>query len=271
MRFFNTEGPIRPDDHYGLPPLSRWDLDEVLALLDRKKYFVLHAPRQTGKTTCLLALMEYLNRGGRYRTLYANIEGAQTAREDVDQGMATICSVLGRSARLYLKDPRLAEWYRDGGAAVPAGDRLVQALEFWAAADPRPAVLLLDEVDALVGDTLVSLLRQLRAGYNQRPGAFPQAVILCGVRDLRDYRIHARSEPSPITGGSAFNIKAESLRLVEPEWHAEPGAPAGGLSRLLASARPAAPGQRPLPRDRPAPGADGLPASCRQRRRDTGA
>ena len=213
MRFFNTEGPVRPDDHYGLPPLSRWDLDGVLALLDRKKYFVLHAPRQTGKTTCLLALMEYLNRIGRYRTLYANIEGAQTAREDVDQGMATICSVLGRSARLYLKDPRLAEWYRDGGAAVPAGDRLAQALEFWAAAEPRPAVLLLDEVDALVGDTLVSLLRQLRAGYNQRPGAFPQAVILCGVRDLRDYRIHARSEPSPITSGSAFNIKAESLRL----------------------------------------------------------
>ncbi len=174
---------------------------------------MLHAPRQTGKTTCLLALMEYLNRGGRYRTLYANIEGAQTAREDVDQGMATICSVFGRSARIYRKDPRLADWYQDGGAAVPAGDRLAQLLEFWAAADPRPAVLLLDEVDALVEDTLVSLLRQLRAGYSQRPGAFPQAVILCGVRGLRDYRIHARSEPSPITGGSAFNIKAKSLRL----------------------------------------------------------
>ncbi|HYN77111.1 MAG TPA: ATP-binding protein [Lamprocystis sp. (in: g-proteobacteria)] len=213
MRFFNTEGPIRPDDHYSVPPLSRWDLAEVLTLLDQKKYFVLHAPRQTGKTTCLLTLMEHLNRAGRYRTLYANIEGAQTAREDVDQGMATICSVLGRSARLYLKDPRLADWYRDGGAAVPAGDRLAQLLEFWAAADPRPAVLLLDEVDALVGDTLVSVLRQLRAGYSQRPGAFPQSVILCGVRDLRDYRIHARSEPSPITGGSAFNIKAKSLRL----------------------------------------------------------
>ncbi|HYN77977.1 MAG TPA: hypothetical protein VES73_09305 [Lamprocystis sp. (in: g-proteobacteria)] len=68
-------------------------------------------------------------------------------------------------------------------------------------------------MDALVGDTLVSVWRQLRAGYSQRPGAFPQSVILCGVRDLRDYRIHARSEPSPITGGSAFNIKAKSMRL----------------------------------------------------------
>ncbi|WP_295392960.1 AAA-like domain-containing protein [uncultured Thiodictyon sp.] len=213
MRFFNTEGPVRPQDHYCLPPLQRWDLDEVLRLIEQKKYFLLHAPRQTGKTTCLLALMELLNSAGQYRTLYANIEGAQSARENVDDGMATICSVLGRSARLYLGDGRLADWYRDGGAAVPAGDRLAQLLEFWAAADPRPAVLLLDEVDALVGDTLISVLRQLRAGYTQRPTAFPQTVILCRVRDLRDYRIHARSESSPITGGSAFNIKAKSLRL----------------------------------------------------------
>ncbi|MBK1647014.1 hypothetical protein CKO25_20870, partial [Thiocapsa imhoffii] len=76
-----------------------------------------------------------------------------------------------------------------------------------------PLVLLLDEVDALIGDTLLSLLRQLRASYPQRPTAFPQTVILCGVRDLRDYRIHASSEREVITGGSAFNIKAESLRL----------------------------------------------------------
>lgn len=30
MRFFTTEGPVRPDDHYNLPPLSRWDLDEIV-------------------------------------------------------------------------------------------------------------------------------------------------------------------------------------------------------------------------------------------------
>ena len=77
----------------------------------------------------------------------------------------------------------------------------------------KPLVLLLDEVDALVGDTLISLLRQLRAGYPKRPGQFPQTVILCGVRDLQDYRIQSSNEKTVITGGSAFNIKAKSLRL----------------------------------------------------------
>jgi hypothetical protein len=58
MRYFNTAGPVRPDDHYYLPPLERFVLDEILLLIQQKKYFVLHAPRQTGKTSALLALME---------------------------------------------------------------------------------------------------------------------------------------------------------------------------------------------------------------------
>ena len=71
MRFFNTEGPVRPDDHYCIPPLERIDLDAVLGLVRDKKYFVLHAPRQTGKTSALLALRDLLNRGGDYRCVYA--------------------------------------------------------------------------------------------------------------------------------------------------------------------------------------------------------
>ena len=61
MRFFNTAGPVNPTDHYCLPPLQRFNLDEIRSLIQQKKYFILHAPRQTGKTSALLALMEYLN------------------------------------------------------------------------------------------------------------------------------------------------------------------------------------------------------------------
>jgi hypothetical protein len=93
-----------------------------------------------------------------------------------------------------------------------ADDWLRSLLETWARSASRPLVLLFEEVDALVGDTLISLLRQIRAGYAQRPAAFPQAVVLCGVRDVRDYRIHT-AHHEIITGGSAFNIKAKSLRL----------------------------------------------------------
>ena len=71
-------------------------------------------------------------------------------------------------------------------------------------ADPRPLVLLIDEIDTLIGDSLISVLRQLRAGNDLRPGSFPQSVVLCGVRDVRDYRIRSGSGNTAVTGGSAL-------------------------------------------------------------------
>nr|VFK01291.1 MAG: hypothetical protein BECKLFY1418A_GA0070994_11412 [Candidatus Kentron sp. LFY] len=56
MKSFSTAGPIKPNKHYNIPPLSRWDVDEIYSLIEDERYFVLHAPRQTGKTSCLLAL-----------------------------------------------------------------------------------------------------------------------------------------------------------------------------------------------------------------------
>ena len=216
MRDFNTAGPVRPDWHYCLPPLERFRLSEILALIGRGRYFVLHAPRQTGKTSSLLALRDLLNSGaaGDYRCVYVNVETAQTAREDVDQAVRTILQSLAYEAEVTLGEDSAAELVsRSLDAATSPHLALRGFLTRWAAADSRPLVLLIDEIDALVGDSLVSVLRQLRAGYVDRPERFPQSVVLCGIRDVRDYRIHASSEKEVITGGSAFNIKAKSLRL----------------------------------------------------------
>lgn len=213
MRFFNTAGPVNCEMHYCLDPLHRFDLDEVLTLIGQQKYFVLHAPRQTGKTSSLLALQEYLNRMGQYRCVYINVEVAQAAREDVGAGMRAILSKLGWQAQYTLHDdfvdvtwPAILE-----NSGPHAG--LNETLARWAQHSPQPLVLLIDEIDSLVGDTLIAVLRQLRAGYTQRPAAFPQTVILCGVRDVRDYRMHSADGKDVITGGSAFNIKAVSLRM----------------------------------------------------------
>ena len=211
-KFFNTEGPQQRDLHYTLPPLQRWDLAEVLSLIEQRKYFVLHAPRQTGKTTCMLALMDYLNEQGRHQALYVNIEPAQALRSKVEAAMPLIVDSIADSAEVYLGDYSATKLVRELKAGHASSGMLKALLSRYAQQSPKPIVLFLDEVDALIGDTLISLLRQLRAGYNQRPHAFPISIILCGVRDVRDYRIHSTQE-GIITGGSAFNIKAKSLRL----------------------------------------------------------
>ena len=214
MRRFNTEGPVRPDDHYEIPPLSRMDAEELLGLIRDKRYFVLHAPRQTGKTSTLIALRDLLNSGqaGNYRCVTVNVEEAQLTRDDVAAGMLSILASLGESAQQELGDGSLDDIWPNELRRVGPHNALRQTLARWCAANPTPLVLLVDEIDSLVGDTLLSVLRQLRAGYQDRPEGFPQSIVLCGVRDIRDYRIKS-SAGEVIAGGSPFNVAAKSLRL----------------------------------------------------------
>ena len=107
--------------------------------------------------------------------------------------MRTVLFQLEMRARSTLGDESLADFWPGILERAGPGGALQGVLARWAAADPKPLVLLIDEIDALVGDSLLSVLRQLRSGYDQRPEGFPQSVVLCGVRDVRDYRIHSSS------------------------------------------------------------------------------
>ena len=213
MRFFNVAGPVRPDDHYAIRPLDRMDVEKLLGLIRTKRYFVLHAPRQTGKTSALIALRDLLNSGevGDFRCVNVNVEPAQVARDDVARGIRAVLSGLAMNAR-RLGDGYPDEVWPEVLAKAGPEDALKELLARWCLANPVPLVLLVDEIDSLVGDTLLSVLRQLRAGYEHRPEGFPQSVVLCGVRDIRDYRIRS-STGEVIAGGSPFNIAAKSLRM----------------------------------------------------------
>ena len=213
MRHFNTTGAIQTDIHYYIPPLERIDKDEILQLIAARKYFVLHAPRQTGKTSCLLALRDLLNQEGHYACVYCNVEVGQSAREEVEVALRTITTQIASRTKITLGDNFLFEQLPAIRAEDSDQGMLNRLLTVWAEHSAKPLVLLIDEIDSLIGDTLIAVLRQLRAGYDQRPDHFPHSVILCGVRDVRDYRIHSSRSKEIITGGSAFNIKSESLRL----------------------------------------------------------
>ncbi|MDR2179327.1 MAG: ATP-binding protein, partial [Synergistaceae bacterium] len=211
-KFFNIAGPNVSEDHYWVDPLRRINYGEVRQLIDQKQYFVLHAPRQTGKTTSLLAMVKKINEEGRHRCLYINVESAQMARNDIEKGIRAILSELGQRMELSLGDSEPYEWVSSILEKDGALKALATMLTRICTKSDKPLVLFIDEIDSLIGDTLVSVLRQLRAGYATRPSEFPISVILCGVRDVRDYRIHM-SDGDIITGGSCFNIKAGSLRL----------------------------------------------------------
>ena len=205
--------------HYCIPPLDRINLTKVLKLIECERYFVLHAPRQTGKTSMLLALADRLNTSGKYRCFYVNFEPGQAAEEDTARALRAVLGQLGTRARITQGDEFVASITQEVLEKFSPDGALMEVLVRWAEVDPKPLVLMIDEIDTLVGRTLISVLRQLRAGYDLRPTSFPHSVILCGLRDVRDYRICSAEHCNYTSGGSAFNIKAESLRLGDfSEW-----------------------------------------------------
>jgi hypothetical protein len=75
-------------------------------------------------------------------------------------------------------------------------------------------VLFLDEIDALRDQALLSVLRQLRAGYDNRPRAFPASLALIGLRDVRDYKV-ASGGSERLHTASPFNVMSDSLTMRE--------------------------------------------------------
>ena len=112
MRRFNTEGPVFPARHYCIPPLARLDdVDRVLGLVRDMRYFVLHAPRQTGKTSALLALRDLLNIGALQEALsrWAEESIEPLLRGD-DEGEFTASNLEHARDIEYVRDLGLIAW-----------------------------------------------------------------------------------------------------------------------------------------------------------------
>ncbi len=206
MRFFNTAGPCNPDIHYMLPATVR--LPDVQQLIDQQGYFVIYAPRQVGKTTAMLSLARKLTDAGRYVALMVSMEVGAAFNDDPDVAERVILGDWREAALAWLPDELQPPPWPETESSAHIGT----ALGMWARTAPRPLVLFLDEIDALQDAVLLSVLRQLRAGYPRRPRAFPWSLALIGMRDVRDYKI-ASGGSERLHTTSPFNIKLRSLTL----------------------------------------------------------
>jgi hypothetical protein len=205
-RHFNITGPCKPDIHYMLPPIVR--VPELVQLIEQENYFVIHAPRQTGKSTAMLALGEQLTASGKFTAVMVSAEVGQPFSNDIDKAERAILGSWRRAA-----EDRLPEsLHPPAWPEAEAGQRIQTALRAWAKTSSRPLVVLIDEIDALRNEALLSILRQLRDGFPDRPKNFPQSVGLIGLRDVRDYKI-ASGGSDNLNTSSPFNIKVGSFTL----------------------------------------------------------
>jgi hypothetical protein len=205
---FNTAGPCNPEWHYMIPPLPR--VPEAPGLVEQGGYVVLHAPRQSGKTTFLRAFATKLTADGLYAALYMTCEAAEGSGDDVLAAQETLVRELVASA-----DADLPPELRPAPlpASLTSSTLLSDVLEAWCARSPRRVVLLLDEIDAVRGQSLISVLRQLRGRFPDRPARAPWSVMLCGLRDVREYKTASGGDAGRLGSASPFNVKVESLGL----------------------------------------------------------
>ncbi|MGL5064450.1 MAG: ATP-binding protein [Microcoleus sp.] len=205
-RWFNIAGPCQEDIHYALSPTVR--LPGLERLIAQRSYFVIHAPRQVGKTTAMLALAKQLTDSGRYTAIMVSVELGSPFNDDPQQAQAAILSSWHSAARVYLPP----ELHPPAQQEMEVGQGIEETLRQWAQTSPRPLAIFIDEIDSLQNEVLLSVLRQLRNGYPSRPRAFPQSIGLIGLRDVRDYKVAAGGSDR-LNTSSPFNIKVRSIAM----------------------------------------------------------
>ena len=208
-RFFNTTGLCNAERHYMVDPF-RNIYDDIHVLIEDVQYFLIHAPRQTGKTTFLHALAHRLNKEGNYVSVVCSLESAGYNSITVETANEVFVQSLYLTAEVFLPPDLMPP---NPNSYSSSNILLRSYLTDWSRFLDKPLVLLLDEVDALYDDVLISTLRQLRDGFQTRPKHFPQSIALVGLRDIRDFRTPSPANIPSIGSGSIFNIIAESFFL----------------------------------------------------------
>jgi hypothetical protein len=208
-RFFNVAGPCVPGKHYMLDPL-RGIGGELMNLIDDEQYFVLHAARQSGKTTLLFELADQLNAAGDYHAVYCTLEVAQGLIEP-EKGIPTIVKRLASA----FEESDMPDGFAASADYGDAANVLRKSLIAYCKTLSKPLVIFFDEADCLSDGTLITFLRQLRDGYVSRWSSVPfvHSIALVGMRNIRDYKAQIRPESATLRTSSPFNIAKESFNL----------------------------------------------------------
>jgi len=97
--------------------------------------------------------MNYLNEQGKYDCLYINVEAAQAMRENVFESLRIILGELSSSARYYLNEDYFETIWFDI-LQKRSGQALTEILTQWSMMNQKPKILLIDEIDSLIGETV---------------------------------------------------------------------------------------------------------------------
>lgn len=135
MRFFNIAGSCDPKYHYMLPATARLAENNVDCLIRNQSYFVIHAPRQVGKTTAILDLVRQLNASENYIAVMVSVEVGAAFLGEIEAAEKAILDDWLDGVRFQLS----ATYHPSISMPDVAGGRLLgHFLSQWALELPKP-------------------------------------------------------------------------------------------------------------------------------------
>jgi len=162
MRYFNTSGPNIPQEHY---TLERKELIEKgTSLIEKKRYFTIWAPRQTGKSTYFRLLASELENIG-YKVAHINFENYRKASEEAF--LERLGEEVGLNWNIEFKHNELS--------------RIFYQIE---KINDKKCVLIIDEVEGINPEYFNDFLHAIRNAYHSRENHCLKSVILVGVSNI---------------------------------------------------------------------------------------
>jgi len=161
-KYFNTSGPNIPSEHYTLMRESL--LAKGITLVNKRRYFTIWAPRQTGKSTYFRLLAQALNERG-YHPVFFSTEGYNDYRvEDVFDSLV-------RELQNQQNIITSIKTFKDFEKFIS------ENREF-------QCVLIIDEIEGLNPKIFNQFLHTIRNLYHSRDEHCLKSVILVGVSNI---------------------------------------------------------------------------------------
>ncbi|MXZ00734.1 AAA family ATPase, partial [Candidatus Poribacteria bacterium] len=196
-------GPVYPEENYVVA--RRDELADFIKRIERGRYIVLFAPRQTGKTTFFQNALDSLEtEGSTYFPIQLNFEGYVDSNADafyrslckeICKAIKSVFQKRGQSpsdalnrflANAQITEPiSMREFFEDLGGLL----------------ENRRFVVIIDEFDSIPRDAIRGFLHSLRQIYLSRRTRCPHSLGIIGVKDITQLNYDRSISP--------FNIQDE--------------------------------------------------------------
>ena len=203
MRWFETRGPVYPEDNYVVARTE--ELSDFVSRLKKGRYVVLFAPRQTGKTTFFRNALNALeDQESIYFPIQLNFEGYVDS--DADAFYTSLCKEICKEIKSVFqkrgKSPSdaLNKFLANAQITEPISMR-----EFFedlgGLLENQRFVMIIDEFDGIPQDAIRGFLHSLRQIYLSGRTRCPHSIGIVGVKSITQLNYDRSISP--------FNIQDE--------------------------------------------------------------